>query len=244
MNKTVLITGSTRGIGYATALEFLHYDYNVVFCGMKKTDFSKEIVRGIITKYPSSSFFYFDVSKPDDVRKNCKLILDKFKAIDILVNNAGIVKDSTLMKMSNEDWDIVIKTNLYGTFFVTKEILPTMIENKFGRIINLSSIIGQVGGFGQSNYSASKAGIIGLTKSLAKETAKKNVTVNAICPGFTDTDMVKNVPPEVIEKIISSKIAVGRLARPEEVAKLIFFLASEDAGYITGECFSINGGWL
>jgi 3-oxoacyl-[acyl-carrier protein] reductase len=241
--KTVLITGSTRGIGKAIALEFAKNNYSVILNGTKENKSSIETFEKIKKHSPSSKIYYFDVSNVQQVERACREIINDFKTIDVLVNNAGIVKDKTLVKMDYEDWDLVIKTNLYGAFNTIKQILPNMVGNNWGRIINISSIIGLIGNFGQTNYSAAKSGLIGLTKSLAKETAKYNITVNAICPGLIETDILNDIPKEYLDKMIE-KIPLKRLGKPEEIAKLVMFLSSEDASYITGQYININGGWL
>lgn len=226
------------------ALEFAKNGYTIAMTGTKENDASKQTVAEVKEISPKSSIFYFDVANYEEVEKACAKILDQFGQVDVVVNNAGIARDRTLLKLSLEDWDAVIKTDLYGPFFIIKQFLPKMVENGGGRIINISSIIAQIGNFGQTNYSAAKAGLIGLTKSLAKETARYGITVNAICPGFTETDMVAGVPDEIMKTKVLPKIALGRLAKPQEIAKLAIFLASDDSSYITGECIGINGGWL
>lgn len=241
--KTVLITGSTRGIGKAIALEFAMNKYIVILNGTSKNKNSLEFVKQVKKYSPQSTIYYFNISNKNEVEEGCKKILRKFKKIDVLINNAGIVRDKTLLKMNDEEWDSVIKTNLYGPFYLVKQLLPTMIQNNWGRIINISSIVGLIGNFGQTNYSSSKAGIIGFTKSLAKETAKYNITVNAVCPGLVATDILKDIPKEYLDKMLE-KVPLKRLALPEEIAKLVAFLASKDSAYITGEAININGGWL
>ncbi len=168
-------------------------------------------------------------------------IKEKQKKIDILVNNAGITRDVTLKKMTKEDWNAVLRIDLDSIFNVTRPILDLMLENGFGRIINMSSVNGQKGQFGQTNYAAAKAGMHGFTKSLALETARKNITVNTISPGYIKTEMMADIPEEVMEKILV-QIPMGRLGEVEEVARLVMFLAAEESGYITGANFSINGG--
>lgn len=243
MKKTVFITGSTRGIGRAAALEFARNRYTVILNGTKETKDADSLIEEIKEISGESRIYYFDVTNQKEVEDNCKNIIEKHKKIDILVNNAGIVRDKTFLKMNNEEWDSVIKTNLYGPYYITKQILPNMIENKFGRIINISSIVGLIGNFGQTNYSASKAGLIGFTKSLAKEVAKYNITVNAVAPGLVDTDILKGIPEQYLKKLLE-KIPIGRIAVREEIARLILFLSSDNSAYITGECININGGWL
>lgn len=240
--KTVFITGSTRGIGKAIALEFAKNKHRIILNGTRENENSRKVLKEIKKYSPGSDIYYFDVSDLAQVEKECRTIIKRFKKIDVLVNNAGIAKDKTLIKMDYDDWDSVIKTNLYGPFYITKQILSNMIQNNWGRIINISSIIGLIGNFGQTNYSAAKAGLIGFTKSLAKETAKYNITVNAVCPGLVETDIIKDVPKEFMDKMLE-KIPLKRLAKPQEIAKLVLFLASSDSSYITGEYTNINGGW-
>jgi NAD(P)-dependent dehydrogenase (short-subunit alcohol dehydrogenase family) len=244
MNKTVLISGSAKGLGKSMAIEFAKNNYAVVLNDLSENRESINTLKIVKKLSNKSDIYYFDVSDENMVNENCSKIIKKYRKIDVLINNAGIVRDKTLLKLPYADWDAVIKTNLYGPFILTRAVLPIMINNERGRIINISSIIGQVGNFGQTNYSAAKAGLIGLTKSLAKEVARYNITVNAICPGFLDTDMAKTIPKEILETRILPKIALNRLGKPEEIAKLAMFLASKDSDYITGETLGINGGWL
>ncbi len=243
MLKTVLITGSTRGIGRITALEFARNGYQVILNGSKKSKHAKSLVEKVKTISPNSSIYFFNVSDIKQVEKSFQLITKKYERIDVLINNAGILRDRTLLKMSYEEWDAVIKTNLYSLFTVTKQVLPLMIKNNWGRIINISSIVGVLGNFGQTNYSAAKAGIVGFTKSLAKETAKYNITVNAIAPGLVTTEILKEVPKLYMDKLLE-KIPLKRLAEPEEIVYLLNFLSSKQSSYITGEVININGGWL
>jgi len=182
-----------------------------------------------------------NVGKMDEVSKMRDKAVAEFGKIDILVNNAGIVKDKSFVKMTSEMWDDVISVNLTGTFNCTKAVIEGMLERKYGRIVNISSVIGRMGNRGQANYAASKAGIIGLTQTLAKEFADKGVTVNAVAPGFIGTDMLKSVPANIMEKILA-QIPMGRLGKPEEIASAVAYLVSPDAGYITGQVLDINGG--
>jgi acetoacetyl-CoA reductase len=182
-----------------------------------------------------------DISKKGEAKRIVKAVLDKWQRLDILVNNAGITRDRTMRKMTDEDWAEVINVNLNGTFYCTSAALPAMINQRFGRIINISSVVGQMGAFGQANYSASKGGIIAFTKTLALEMAKFNITANAIAPGFTSTEMVEAIPEEIAAQI-KSKIPLGRFASPEEVAQAAGFLAAE-ADYITGQELNVNGGY-
>jgi 3-oxoacyl-[acyl-carrier protein] reductase len=182
-----------------------------------------------------------NVGKMDEVNKMRDKAVAEFGKIDILVNNAGIVKDKSFVKMTSEMWDDVISVNLTGTFNCSKAVIDGMLERQYGRIVNISSVIGRMGNRGQANYAASKAGIIGLTQTLAKEFADKGVTVNAVAPGFIGTDMLKSVPANIMEKILA-QIPMGRLGRPEEIASAVTYLVSPEAGYITGQVIDINGG--
>lgn len=182
-----------------------------------------------------------NVGKMDEVNKMRDKAVAEFGKIDILVNNAGIVKDKSFVKMTSEMWDDVISVNLTGTFNCTKAVIDGMLERQYGRIVNISSVIGRMGNRGQANYAASKAGIIGLTQTLAKEFADKGVTVNAVAPGFIGTDMLRSIPAKIMEKILA-QIPMGRLGRPEEIASAVAYLVSPEAGYITGQVIDINGG--
>ena len=177
-----------------------------------------------------------------EVESACTSILKKIDTVDVLVNNAGIMRDKTFLKMSEEEWDEVIKTNLYGPFYVTKNFLPKMIEHKSGRIINIASIAAR-GAFGKTNYAASKAGLIGMTKSLALEVGKYNITVNAVCPGYVDANMSSSIPDKYKKQFLS-QIALGRMGTPQEIASVVSYLAGRESSYITGAVIDINGGWL
>ena len=182
-----------------------------------------------------------NVGKMDEVIKMRDKAVAEFGKIDILVNNAGIVKDKSFVKMTSEMWDDVISVNLTGTFNCTKAVIDGMLERHYGRIVNISSVIGRMGNRGQANYSASKAGIIGLTQTLAKEFADKGVTVNAVAPGFIGTDMLRSIPAKIMEKVLA-QIPMGRLGKPEEIASAVTYLVSPEAGYITGQVIDVNGG--
>jgi len=242
-NRISLITGSSRGIGRAIALNFAKEGSDVVVNYVVNDNAAEEVISKIRSMGRRCFSFKADVSKGDNVKKLFSKIIQEYGKIDILVNNAGITMDSTLHKMSYENWDSVIKVNLTGVFNCCRQAVVNMRENNYGRIINISSVVGIGGNFGQTNYAASKAGVIGFTKSLAYETAKRKITVNAVAPGFIETDMTKKIPDNIKEKIISS-IPMKRFGDAEDIAKMVTFLVSDDASYITGQVFSINGGYL
>lgn len=208
---------------------------------METKEHAKEISDMIESKGCHSCICQANVSDMDQVNRMREEVIRKFGGVDILVNNAGIVRDKSFVKMTADMWNDVLSVNLNGTFYCTKAFIDGMIEKKYGRIVNISSVVGKMGNFGQANYTASKAGVIGLTKALAREFAGKGVTVNAIAPGFIETDMVKGVPPEAMEKVLA-KIPLGRLGKASEVAATVAFLASQDGDYITGQVIDINGG--
>lgn len=240
--KISLITGSARGIGKCIALDFAK-EGSIVFVNDVRKQAAKSTCKEIKKLGLKCYLYIADVGSPDEVRKMFEYILKKEQRIDILVNNAGITRDSTLHKMSYDSWDNVIRINLTGVFNCCRQAITSMRKNSYGRIINISSVVGIGGNFGQTNYAASKAGIIGFTKSLAYETAKKGITVNAVAPGFIKTDMTDKIPDSIKEKIIS-RIPMERFGSPEDIARMVTFLASDDASYITGQVFSVNGGYL
>lgn len=238
--QVALITGASRGIGAGIAKELAMQGATVVINYLSNRECAEIIVDEITHNHGGVSAVQADVSKMEDIHQLYEQVMDEYGKIDILVNNAGITQDARLLNMTVVQWDEVIRTNLTGMFHLTKKVLPGMIQRNFGRIINISSIIAQSGGYGQTNYSAAKAGIIGFTKSLSLETARHNITVNAVCPGFIATDMVAAVSDKVKDKI-KAKIPMGRFGEPAEVAKTVRFLVV-DGNYITGQCININGG--
>lgn len=238
--KVALVTGGSRGIGAEIAKELALQGATIVINYVSNVERAEQVVSEIFAYNQNISAIQGDVSKSEDIAHLCNQILEAHGTIDILINNAGITRDARFLNMTEEAWNEVISTNMNSLFHLTKHVLPHMVEQNFGRIINISSIIGQSGGFGQTNYSAAKAGMIGFTKSLALETARNNITVNAVCPGYTFTDMVAEVPEKVQEKI-TAKIPKGRFGTPTEIAKAVRFLAV-DGEYITGQCINVNGG--
>ncbi len=239
--KICLVTGASRGIGAAIACSLAKNGADIII-NYEKEDLAAANVADIISAMGSRfRISKFDVSNFELARNTIEKIVAEFGTIDILVNNAGINRDKTLLNMTPEEWYEVIEVNLTGTFNLTKAVLPYMLKRGWGRIINVSSIIGIMGNFGQSNYAASKAGIIGFSKSVAKEVASKHVTVNVVAPGFTSTDMVENLPQEVKSNLIS-KIPERRFATPSEIGDLVSYLASPKSEYITGQVIEIAGG--
>ena len=238
--KVALVTGASRGIGRSIAIELARRGALVAINYRANQPAAEETANQIRQLGMECMLLQGDVAKKDDAQKVVLAVIEKWKRLDILVNNAGITRDRSLRKMTPEDWAAVIDTNLNGTFFCTSAAIPMMIEQKYGRIINISSVVGQAGAFGQANYSASKGGIIAFTKTLALEMAKFNITANVIAPGYTATEMVQAIPDEVAAKI-KATIPLGRFAEPEEVAKAAAFLAA-DADYITGQELNVNGG--
>ena len=241
--KVALVTGATRGIGKAIALELADNGYDIVLNYRNANDELKQTQKEIEGKNVNSFLVYGDISKFEDCENIAKQAMEEFGRIDVLVNNAGITRDGLIMRMKKEDFESVIDTNLTGTFNMTRNVVPFMIKQKNGRIINLSSVVGITGNAGQTNYSASKAGVIGFTKSLAKEVASRNILVNAIAPGFIETDMTKVLSDNVKEAILN-QIPLKRMGEAKEVAKLVKFLVSDDSKYITGQVINVDGGMV
>lgn len=243
MSKVAFITGATRGIGRAIALELAKEGYNIALNYRTENEalenLKKEISGIGVECYPVQG----DVSKAEDSERMTKEIIEHFEQIDVLVNNAGITKDKLIQRMKEEEFTDVINVNLVGTFNITKNVIKYMTKKRYGKIINISSVVGISGNAGQSNYAASKAGIIGFTKSIAKELASRNITANAVAPGFIQTDMT-NVLKDEIKEAIESTIPLKRLGTAEDVAKVVKFLASDDSNYITGQVINVDGGML
>ena len=241
--KVVLVTGGSRGIGRAIALKYAENGYNVIINYVSSKTDVIELEKEFSAKGIESLILKADVSNVNEVEGLVKNAIDKFGRIDVLVNNAGITRDGLLMRMKEEDFDRVIEITLKGTFLVTKAVTPYMMKKRDGKIVNLASVVGVTGNAGQCNYSASKAGIIGFTKSIAKELASRNIRVNAVAPGFIDTDMT-NVLGEDIKKSINLQIPMKRMGTSREIANVVYFLGSEESSYITGQVINIDGGMV
>lgn len=238
--KTALVTGASRGIGRSIALELARAGAKVAIVYQSNEAKAKEVADEISALPGTALLVKADVGKSAEARAMVKRVIDEFGRLDILVNNAGITRDTSLKKMTDQQWEEVVQTNLNGYFYCMSAAIPIMSEQKSGRIINISSMNGQVAAFGQANYSASKGGIIALTKTAALELARSGITVNTVAPGFTETDMFAEVPEKVQEQI-KSRIPLGRFAKPIEIAKAVLFLAA-DGDYITGQQLNVNGG--
>ena len=239
-NRLAIVTGGGQGIGKEICLELVRSKAKVIIFDVNEESFNKTVeeIRAIEGEILA---FKVDVTKYEEVKKAVSYVIDKYKGIDILVNNAGIARDSLLLRMKKENWHKVLDVNLTGVFNCLKAVIRCMMKQRYGRIVNISSIIGLRGNIGQANYSAAKAGIIGLTKSAARELGRYGISVNAVAPGFIDTAMTRELDKEIVDKI-TSQIPLLRIGKPEEVASLVTYLASEEAGYITGEVIRIDGG--
>lgn len=243
MNKVAFITGATRGIGKQIALTFAQNGYDIAINYRTENDELKNTKKEIEENNVKCLAVQGDVSKFEDCERFVKEIIAEYGKIDVLVNNAGITKDTLLMRMKKEEFESVIDVNLVGTFNVTKNVISHMVKARSGRIINISSVVGVSGNAGQTNYSASKAGIIGFTKSLAKEVASRGILVNAVAPGFIETQMTDVLKDEIKEEIAKT-IPLKRMGTSQDVANVVKFLASDDSSYITGQVINIDGGML
>lgn len=238
-NKTVIVTGSTRGIGKAIAKSFIDAGANVIITGTTEEGVSKTAAE----LGPFAKGIKCNVAKKEEVVHLVATVLSEFKKIDILVNNAGITKDTLIMRMKDEDWDSVMDINLKGTFLITREVITAMMKAREGRIINMASVVGIMGNAGQTNYAATKGGLIAFTKSLAREVASRNITVNAVAPGFIESDMTETLNESIKEGYVSM-IPMKRFGSTVDIANATMFLASEYSGYVTGQVLSVNGGML
>jgi len=239
--KVSLVTGGTRGIGRSIALALAEAGADVIFSFQNSKDQALELCGQIQAKGVRCRAFQAYAAVAEEVQRMVKEAVPEFGPISILVNNAGITRDKTFIKMTKLMWDEVLQVNLNGVFNATQAVLPDMLESGWGRIVNISSIVGQTGNYGQTNYAASKGAVIAFTMTLAREVARKNITVNAVAPGFIETDMTKNVPEAALTQV-KAMTPVGRLGKPEEIADAVVFLASPRASYITGQVLAVNGG--
>jgi 3-oxoacyl-[acyl-carrier protein] reductase len=237
--KTAVITGAARGIGKAIAIMFAKAGARLILCDILSSQEAKEVLKE--TSTPPEFFFRFDVSDTKAVEEGFNSMFKVISSIDILVNNAGITRDALFLRYKEEDFKRVIEVNLKGAFNCTKAVIPYMIKRRWGRIINIASVVGERGNPGQAIYGASKAGLIAFTKTLAREYGARNITVNAVSPGYIETEMTASLPQGLKEKMIK-ETALQRSGKPEEVAAVVLFLASEEGGYITGEVIRVNGG--
>ena len=239
--KICLVTGGTRGIGRAIALALADAGADILFTYQHSKEQAEEVCKNLQGRGVRAHAYQANVASSEEVHSTVKVALAEFGPISILVNNAGISRDKSFIKMTKAMWDEVLGVNLDGLFNTTQAVLPAMIESGWGRIVNVSSIIGQTGNFGQANYAVTKGGVIAFTKTLARELARKGVTVNAVAPGFIQTDMLKEMPASALEQV-KAMTPLGRLGKPEEVADAVAFLASPRAAYITGQVLAVNGG--
>jgi acetoacetyl-CoA reductase len=239
--RVALVTGGSRGIGAAITTTLAREGVHVAAGYSKGKDAAEELAAKLGAEGLSVSAHQGNVGIPEDCQRVVEEVLARHGRIDYLINNAGVTVDKTVRKMTVEDWHAVLRVNLSGAFYMTKAVLDHMLARGSGRIVNISSAIGDMGGIGQANYAASKSGLFGFTKSLALETARKGITVNCVTPGFIETDMVAAVPEEVLKTIVG-RIPVGRLGQGSEIARAVKFLVDDEAGYITGSVLAVNGG--
>jgi 3-oxoacyl-[acyl-carrier protein] reductase len=240
-NRIALVTGGSRGIGRAVCLKLASMGANVGINYVANPNAAKETLQRIEATGAKGFIVQFDVADAGSVQENIKEIINTYGQIDILVNNAGITRDGLMARMKEDDWDSVLDTNLKGAFLCSKAVMRTMMKKKWGRIINVSSVVGFVGNGGQVNYSAAKAGLTGLTKSMARELAGRNITVNCVAPGYIVTDMTDGLT-ENVQEALMAQIPLGTLGTVEDVAASVGFLASSDSNYITGQTLHVNGG--
>lgn len=239
--RVAIVTGGARGIGAAISKALAVDGVHVAMGYSANRAAAADLAGKLGAEGCSVSVHQGNVGQPEDCRRVAEEVLAAHGRIDYLINNAGVTVDKTVRKMTVDDWHAVLRINLSGAFYMTKAVLDHMLGNGFGRIVNISSMVGQTGNIGQANYAASKAGLFGFTKSLALEVARKGITVNCVAPGYTDTEMVAAVPKDVLDKVVAT-IPVGRLGESREIARAVRFLLDDDAGYITGSVISVNGG--
>jgi 3-oxoacyl-[acyl-carrier protein] reductase len=239
-DRVAFVTGSSRGIGRATALALCRAGCDIVVAS-PELELNEQVAGEIRAAGARALTSDLNLTSHDSIRASFAAAYKEFGRIDVLVNNAGITKDGLALRMKPEDWSLVLQINLSGAFFAAQQVLPAMVKQRSGRIINIASVVGQAGNAGQANYVSSKAGIIGLTKALAQEVASRNITVNAVAPGFIETDMTAVLPQEVKDRMLAA-VPLKRMGKPEDVAATVKFLASEEAAYITGHVINVNGG--
>jgi 3-oxoacyl-[acyl-carrier protein] reductase len=236
-----IVTGGGRGIGRAVAVRLAEEGANLAISYRSNDEAAEETAERVREAGVKCELFKGDVASPEDVEALFKGVSDAFGRVDILVNNAGITRDNLMMRMKEEEFDEVLRTNLKGTYLCTRAALRPMIRARWGRIVNVSSVVGLVGNAGQANYAASKAGIIGFTKSVAREVAQRGITVNAVAPGYVETELTGSLPENVKDQI-RGQVPMGRFGEPEEVAQVVAFLVGETAGYVTGQTIAVDGG--
>jgi len=235
-NKKILVTGATGGIGDSIVKKFLSLDASVLGTGT-----NNEKLEALKKNYPKIETVKFDISEHEKIDEFIENVFSKLGGLDILINNAGITKDNLSLRMKNDEWQKIIDINLSSTFYLCKSAIKKMLKNKYGRIVNITSIVGHTGNIGQANYSASKAGVVAMSKSLAIEYAKKNISVNCVSPGFIQTKMTENISEEMKNTLLS-RIPMNKLGTPDDVSNTVAFLCSESSSYITGETIHVNGG--
>jgi acetoacetyl-CoA reductase len=240
-DRVAFVTGGSRGIGAGIVAALAADGIHVAAGYSSNRQAAEDMAAKLATEGLAVSLHQGNVGKPEDCQRVVAEVIEQHGHLDYLINNAGITVDKTVRKMTVEDWHAVLRVNLSGAFYMTKAVLDHMLERGFGRIVNISSLVGETGSVGQANYAASKSGLVGLTKSLALETARKGITVNCVSPGFIDTDMVAAIPQEVLDKFIAN-IPMRRLGHPREIAHAVRFLLQDDAAYITGSVLAVNGG--
>ncbi len=240
-DRVALVTGGTKGIGKAICTDLAEHGGQVACVYGHDRKAAEACERELAARALRVVTYECDVTEPDQVSSMVERVVKDFGKVDILVNNAGVTSDKTVLKLEVVDWHKVLRTDLSSCFYISKAVLPSMLQQKYGRIINISSVIGLSGNIGQANYAAAKAGLFGFTKSLALETARKGITVNAVAPGFVRTEMTEKIPTDTIEKIVEH-IPMRRFAEPFEISRVVVFLAQEASAYITGQIYGINGG--
>lgn len=242
-NKVALITGGSRGIGKAIALKLSKKGYDIAISYINNDEKAKEVIEEIEKNNVKALAIKADVSKEEEVDKMMEMIKEQLGTIDVLVNNAGITRDNLLLRMKTADWDQVMDTNLRGVYLCTKAVARGMMKKRYGKIVNITSVVGISGNAGQGNYSASKAGVIGFTKSIAKELGSRGININAVAPGFIETAMTHVLDEDIKEEMIKT-IPLNRVGKPEDVANLVAFLCSKESDYITGQIIHVDGGML